>query len=620
MVANRAQADDIHPMIKSTLLVTVGVVTELLAIGWTWLAFRLTRGRWPTNGPATLVEESDAPRPVSLEAQHEDGWVGEPVGAPPLAGTSRRPVSRVRRLLQLIWRERLRLAIGITSVVVAWVIGAVATLEVSPIKLLVAVAGSLALPIVLLHVDLGILLLLAILWGRVSDVAVASYGAPSIATPLTILLAVGWVGQKLLRERRLSWSVLSSLTPVAAYLVVASMSLLWTEDVASTWDSLVILVKDVAIFWVVAEIVSTYRLIRPAALALVLTAGVLAIIGIHQYATGDYQSSYGGFAQSAVLNIVGDVDSYRLGGPMNSPNAFANILLLTIPLGMAVLRTWKSMYGRALLIGLLGVTCLAVLLTYSRSGLLLLGLVVALSLPRHRIHTWHVLLAVVVLPLAIWFAPARVWDRAGTLIALVIGSGESGVLVDESVELRLGAQVTALEIFFTHPFLGSGVGTYPILYQNYSRWLGLRSLSTEYASHNQYLEVLAETGIAGLLTFGTMLILPLMKLQRARALLVGDDPDTHQRREMLYGVAIAYVGYLAAVTVIHAAYPRFFWILLALTVAAGRTGVAARSAPAAAVLPPVPDMELNQSRTRRPAPYPIATASPRGAESWADIS
>src|SRR6185369_3592209 len=108
---------------------------------------------------------------------------------------------------------------------------------------------------------------------------------------------------------RLSGSVLRSLAPVAAYLLVTVLSLTWSENVGYTRNAVEILVKDVAIFWIVAEIVAAYQLIRPAAVTLVVTATVLGAIGVHQYATGNYASTYGGFAQSSVLNIVGDVDS-----------------------------------------------------------------------------------------------------------------------------------------------------------------------------------------------------------------------------------------------------------------------------------------------------------------------
>lgn len=515
------------------------------------------------------------------------------------ATTAYRPLGS---LLDLIRRERLRLGASWLMLLVTLVIGYLVSAELSPLRLIVAVCGAFAVPMVLIHVDLGVLLLLAILWARVSDIAIAFYGAPSIATPLTVLLAVGWLGQKLIRERQLSAAVLRPLAPVSAFVLVNALSLTWTENVSYTRTAVEIMVKDVAIYWVVVEVVSAYRLIRPAALTLVLATSALAIAGVHQYATDNYASNYGGFAQSAVLNIVGDVDSYRLGGPMNSPNPFANLLLTTVPLGMALLRTTRSRLAQMALVGMLGATCLAVLLTYSRSGLLLLGLVVALSLPRHRLNGWHVLLALVIMAAAIWFAPARVWERAGTLVAPVLGGGESRQFVDDAVELRVGAEMTALEIFYAHPIVGSGVGTYPVLYQDYSRWLGLKSIAAEFYAHNRYLEVLAETGLVGLLTFGAMLVLPLVRLRRVLSQLVGDDPATDREREMLYGVAIAFIGNMGAMIFIHADYPRFFWILLALVVAAANTRGAAATVP----------LESSGSRTdgldplRQPRPAALA--------------
>jgi len=106
-----------------------------------------------------------------------------------------------------------------------------------------------------------------------------------------------------------------------------------------------------------------------------------------------------------------------------------------------------------------------------------------------------------------------------------------------------------------------------------------------------------------------MLIVPMMQLWQARRLLAGDDPDSRQRREMLYGVGIAYVGYLVALVFTHADYPRFFWILLALTVAVGRTAVAGRAAHLTARPTPVADVEGDRDLTRLPVPCPMSRAS-----------
>jgi hypothetical protein len=106
---------------------------------------------------------------------------------------------------------------------------------------------------------------------------------------------------------------------------------------------------------------------------------------LHQYFTNNFEFTYGGFAQSAVLNIVGDFDSYRLGGPFNSPNYFALVLLVTVPVGIALLRTSLGLVERGFLALLLAPICLTVLLTFSRGGSLLLAFLVLLSFRGQRL-------------------------------------------------------------------------------------------------------------------------------------------------------------------------------------------------------------------------------------------
>lgn len=459
------------------------------------------------------------------------------------------------------------LAIAAFATLVAWCAGYLVTLELSPFRMAVIVALLASLPVLMVHFELLPPLFLGFLWARVSDVAVATHGVPSIATPLAALLLGSSLLKKLMAGQPLGFRTFGDLALALPYTSVVALSTLWSAFPARSLTNVNILVKDLVIFWMLADSFRNPRTLLRAAEILVLSAALLSLPSLHQYFTSSFTLDYAGFARSEILNIVDDFDSYRLGGPLNSPNYFALVLLITVPVGLALLRTSLPALERVSIALLLLPIILTVLLTFSRGGSVLLALLVLLSLRRMRLQPAYLILALVAAGAILVFTPARVWDRLGTLAAPITSQAEARV-VDESVELRIGAQRTAIEMFLSHPFLGVGAGNFPALYQDYSRWLGVRSQAAEYTPHNLYLEILAETGIVGLITFLITAFMPLVTLHRARAHLPLDTREGQDHMELSHGLELALVGWLIAGFFEQGAFPRYYWMLLALVIGA----------------------------------------------------
>jgi O-antigen ligase len=337
------------------------------------------------------------------------------------------------------------------------VAGFMVTLDVSTVKLTAVMLSLIMLPLLVIHVELGGLAFLALLWTRVSDVAVATHGAPSIAAPFGLLLILASLIRRIAAGERIGLADLSPFVPVAPYLAVVLGSVLWSEWPDRALDSGIATLKDILVFWILVETLRGPAALRRAIFTLVLAGGVLAGLNLHQYLTGNFLSDYGGFAQSEVLNIVGQLDANRLGGPLNSPNFFALILVVLVPLGLATLRIRQPFVSRIAVVLALVTIVLTVLLTFSRGAALVLMLVLGLSAIRHRIGVSHLTLLGAGLVVVAVLAPPTVWERIGTLAEPVAsGSRETGAIVDTSVELRQGAQQTAVEILLEHTIVGAG--------------------------------------------------------------------------------------------------------------------------------------------------------------------
>ena len=405
---------------------------------------------------------------------------------------------------------------------------------------------------------------LGMLWARVSDVGIAEHALPSLAVPC----ALGLVGVSLWRRiaagERLGITTFRRLWPVLPYLLVVTASALWAEASGPALESAVELAKDILIFWVIVELISDTHTLKQCCVVLTLVAGALGALSTYQHATSTFTSSYGGFAHASIRQIVGAENLYRLAGPIGDPNYYALILLVAAPIGLALLKTSMHLLMKVLIVGAVLLICQGVLLTYSRGGTLVLALAIGFSLIRSGMTRPMLAILVVSIPVGIALAPSSVWDRLETLLTPFQDGPQVGRLVDDSVALRIGAQQVALEMFLDHPFGGVGAANYPLLYQDYSRALGVPAVASEFYPHNLYLQVAAETGAAGLVTFLPVVAAPVLVLDRRRR-----ASPTGEWREIATGVEIALVCYLIASLMLHASYPRYFWMLLALAVAAG---------------------------------------------------
>jgi O-antigen ligase len=131
----------------------------------------------------------------------------------------------------------------------------------------------------------------------------------------------------------------------------------------------------------------------------------------------------------------------------------------------------------------------AVVLSASRGGIL--GLMVELFLlvvlsRTHRTERKRLLGGAVVALVAVCFV---VWLGVGHAIERFEQLGH-GI----STQLRLTIYADGTKIFVGHPWLGTGLGTFAVVYPDYASFYDGRRV--EHA-HNDYLELLADTGVIG---------------------------------------------------------------------------------------------------------------------------
>jgi O-antigen ligase len=169
-----------------------------------------------------------------------------------------------------------------------------------------------------------------------------------------------------------------------------------------------------------------------------------------------------------------------------------------------------------------------------------------------------------VLILLIPFLPASYRERFNTLTAF---TSQNGVYQDTSLRGRSSEMLTGLAMFAEHPILGVGTANYPTNYQRYTQLIGLEFRAQARDPHSLYVQLLAETGILGTIAFVGMVVALFGALNRTyRA--AEKAAQLASWLPWINAIRLALLSYLMTSVFLHNAYIRYFWILVAMALAA----------------------------------------------------
>jgi O-antigen ligase len=332
-----------------------------------------------------------------------------------------------------------------------------------------------------------------------------------------------------------------------------------------------------------------------------------ALITIYQAISGSTFQFYGFGQNVAQIVVPGEIETVaRPSGHVGDANFFALALIPLVPLAVYRIRFESSRWVRWFALLATFALCVATLLTYSRGGYLALAVVLfALAIAgfiRMRMLVAAVLIVVVMLP----FLPSSYTDRVGSLVDIVSlaftdeATEPAPTADDSSVSGRRGEVLAGVAMFRDHPLLGVGAHNYPEHYQEYGREIGI-DRRVQRSAHSLYVEIAAETGVVGIVAFGGLVLALFMWLRR-----VWTSPALpDELRDFARVLAVALSGYLLASVFLHAAYPRFLWMLAAASLAVAETAYERRTRRTTARLRPI-----------RPVVVPTALAVPGAARVW----
>lgn len=273
------------------------------------------------------------------------------------------------------------------------------------------------------------------------------------------------------------------LFPLAAFALLAAVQWIfgWTASRFSTRIELQLLASMLILFFVSAQAFQTVKEWRQFAWFIMILAFAVAGLGILQHLTFNgklywfREMRYGGIPF----------------GPFANRNHFAGFAELVLPMSFVPLLLGRVRRERIIIVGILAIIPMsALLLSASRGGIISLAAEIAFVLAivllrkaggRHLYVGGAVLLAA--FATVSWLGVTQVMQRFSSLQTLEVTQSK-----------RASMRHGAWQIFLDHPILGTGLGTLQQVYPPYETLYDGKIVNH---AHNDYLEALAETGIAG---------------------------------------------------------------------------------------------------------------------------
>ncbi|HVO30859.1 MAG TPA: O-antigen ligase family protein [bacterium] len=296
--------------------------------------------------------------------------------------------------------------------------------------------------------------------------------------------------------------------------------------------------KSLVVFSLVALVVDSPRRLGLLATWLTLFSVPLALTAISHYANGDFVAD-----SSGVRRITG------YDAPLTTnPNDLALTLNLLQPLAVALARLERRAPVKIALFGIAALDACAVVATFSRSGLLTLGVLLAVYLSHTRRRAVWAALGVAAALVAIPLFPSGYLRQMSTIADP--GSDPTG-----SAQSRLGDMFTAGEMVMENPVVGAGAGM-NILALNEKR--GAKWLEV----HNVYLEFATDLGLPGLLLF-----LGLFWRAFRHASLVRRSTESRELAVLADGIRASLIAFAVAACFHPAAYAFYFWFVAGLSLA-----------------------------------------------------
>ena len=435
--------------------------------------------------------------------------------------------------------------------------------------------GTLAVIIALIiffQPQFGGYLLIITAMSTISDIVVGN-GYPSITRPLIGIIFFSILANYVFRKGKSNPAVNFSRTEMflLGYFFVSWLSIAVALDQSTAISDGIDLAKELIVVLSIVLTLITWNYWKRGLWLVLIIIFFLALIGTIQSAFNIYDNEFLGFGKIYVDYISEYEDTYRITGPLDDPNYWGMVLVSVLPIAIYRVLDEKRLYLKLISLVMAATILFTLLNTYSRGAFVALIVALILIAVERRL-SWPILVFVgLIVFLFVSFAPQRYLERMQTLVSLVNPNDQYAIYQDSSYRGRYSEALVGLEMFFDHPVLGVGIGNYDTNYQDYARFLGIETRSEQREAHSLYIEILAETGILGLIFFIGMAFYLIRDQIQFRKFVISNKMFRNWD-SWVSSSLISVITYLVTSIFLHGAYERYFWLFIALALSINQIG------------------------------------------------
>jgi len=351
------------------------------------------------------------------------------------------------------------------------------------------------------------------------------------------------------------------IIPLAIFLLFNILSLQNSLNLERSLLLLALIVFTILLSLVIPNLLQDKKTIEKTILILLISAFLVSVFGIFQF-LGDMAglpTTITGLRDLYTKDVLGFP---RIQSTAYEPLYFANYLLIPLGVALSLFLSRKSTIKSSWLLILLIIGGISFVLTVARGAYLALAVVILIiSLVYFRkVFTLRNIIIFTVVLVLVWQVVVRALGYGGDIFNLDVFQGHVlNVFYGASFNERIDTFENAMKAWREQPFVGIGVGgfgPYVAPHPYYMPKDGWRIVN------NEFIEILAETGIMG--AFAFFIIILVLIARSIKAIIKSQDKYL---KAIMIALLAAFIGVLVQYQTFSTLYIMHVWFLIGLMIA-----------------------------------------------------
>lgn len=267
---------------------------------------------------------------------------------------------------------------------------------------------------------------------------------------------------------------------ILVFVLVVAISAMTSISLEESRNIALLMGAFILSYFVVINTIENKKQFKFILYVFIIATVITAIYGLYQYKFGDL------YSQAWLDKDMFEDIKMRVYSTFENPNVYGEYLILAIPIIISLMWEEKGIIKKLILLAALGITMLAMVLTFSRGCWL--GIMFAVALLAIMIDRRFIILGVLALIVMPFILPETIMNRFMSI----------GNMGDSSTSYRVYIWFGTIAMLKDYWFSGIGMGitSFNTVYPIYS----YNNVTTPH-SHNLYLQIVVEYGIIGLIVF-----------------------------------------------------------------------------------------------------------------------